>query len=1013
MFDATATVTYKASDSNGNKTTSTECPDHLHVFDSCLCIVHSSEALRDAEFSTEREIHQQCTLLPLPLLKWDIDVAAAGSGTVIFHASPDAGDAPTITTDDGERLSERHRQVLRQMKRSYLMTCDMDELRIQRLDNVYVPLQSLQREELQKLRDLDGESVAEDAMFVWDFRGHLLFDTKNGGTKLDVVGFGPGSPFAKANRESSTLHRRARSARSPPPPSAKAPVKWDTVKAHLMTAPASALRVELVDGKLAELRDYQFQELEQFRKNYKNLEAVGEGSKPLMFQIDEDMEALLYTTSDYKQLRIVARPDIDLSGSESAAMTQLYSASAAEDKTSKDASYTGEDASSSEGDHGQVSEASAKTLSTGMSLTPIGAEPQSIAITMSQEQINVLVINLNRRRVPPSSVGAFFSTRRESADSTGHSPRKTNTIGQTESDFLLTRRGMPFITLSDCLTKSRPTVEDVSLLWMCAAQRRHYNRPKRLSFFSKIMLIFKAQLFGDSTEAAQHLFWMQDLYSRHETFDQLASTTMVMLPHAQGCTKEQAAQVLQHLLFRVPVYSTSSEPFDKTALQKYLGWQPRDGMQGGDGVSYVLAGRVGINPKQIQHWGLRKANLQNICVAHAWGCDFSQHDTQDYRSIHLPTIDSDEEFARLYRAKTIVVLRMCCESALRLGCTTVRIPPISCAAHLAALPPEREAAVMTTLFPECVDQVRAMFPSLEVSSRNRADRVDKPDNTDSVGKSENLFDFFELESNTMMVNSWDSKSFIGNGGVHGDDSINTKMIQHFAANSCFLQNPCFVPRILDPRNWTYLSRKAARVIELGFLNQSLEDCFGRAAKNTNITVAEALKSQFGRDMTRQRRQPLRVNGQEWNTADIERPENQDKRDRIINELGLVFALWCTQAPLGRICKQLLQTFEQLNQTVVSMVGTPAKIEITGDVLVRKDMYNVLDQQFCLPPIGRQTRVVGSLELKNIITVGRDATSGEQILAKGESLVTVNPSPDLWSPEGVETVASIGDPGPSL
>ena len=68
---------------------------------------------------------------------------------------------------------------------------------------------------------------------------------------------------------------------------------------------------------------------------------------------------------------------------------------------------------------------------------------------------------------------------------------------------------MPFITLSDCLTKSRPTVEvdssqlhtcphpithtivslttqDVSLLWMCAAQRRHYNKPKRLSFFSKV-----------------------------------------------------------------------------------------------------------------------------------------------------------------------------------------------------------------------------------------------------------------------------------------------------------------------------------------------------------------------------------------------------------------------------------------------------------------------------------------------------------------------------------------------
>ena len=100
------------------------------------------------------------------------------------------------------------------------------------------------------------------------------------------------------------------------------------------------------------------------------------------------------------------------------------------------------------------------------------------------------------------------------------------------------------------------------------------------------------------------------------------------------------------------------------------------------------------------------------------------------------------------------------------------------------------------------------------------------------------------------------------------------MVQHFAANSvrfaarenrpappcysnhlallsqCFLQNACFVPRVLDPQNWTYLvralttrnrkspstccmsclfwhlnasvclqSRKEARAIEFGFLDQ--------------------------------------------------------------------------------------------------------------------------------------------------------------------------------------------------
>ena len=60
LCDATATVTYtvrpfrvgasatefmcvcaQVSDSDGNKTTSTGRADHLHVFDSCLCVVHS------------------------------------------------------------------------------------------------------------------------------------------------------------------------------------------------------------------------------------------------------------------------------------------------------------------------------------------------------------------------------------------------------------------------------------------------------------------------------------------------------------------------------------------------------------------------------------------------------------------------------------------------------------------------------------------------------------------------------------------------------------------------------------------------------------------------------------------------------------------------------------------------------------------------------------------------------------------------------------------------------------
>ena len=190
-----------------------------------------------------------------------------------------------------------------------------------------------------------------------------------------------------------------------------------------------------------------------------------------------------------------------------------------------------------------------------------------------------------------------------------------------------------------------------------------------------------------------------------------------------------------------------------------------------------------------------------------------------------------------------------CETALRLSCKTIRIPRIGCAQHLAALPDARQAAVLNTHFDRCMDVVCAQYPRLHVSRRVRGDRRNGA--LDMEGKSDNLFDYRELTDNTLLVNSWGAHAFVGNLGAKGA-SLNANMIGPVGANTSFLQNPCFVPAILSPINWRYLTLNEPSELELKFDNQTISDCFTKGL--------EGLQLQFARDMLRQMCNPLRVDG---------------------------------------------------------------------------------------------------------------------------------------------------------
>ena len=62
-----------------------------------------------------------------------------------------------------------------------------------------------------------------------------------------------------------------------------------------------------------------------------------------------------------------------------------------------------------------------------------------------------------------------------------------------------------------------------------------------------------------------------------------------------------------------------------------LGYNPLRREQSADieRARYVIAGRVMLYPES--QW-------TNICVVHAWGCNFESRDSYDYKYIHCATI---------------------------------------------------------------------------------------------------------------------------------------------------------------------------------------------------------------------------------------------------------------------------------------------------------------------------------------------------------------------------------------
>merc|ERR1719174_2865298 len=360
-------------------------------------------------------------------------------------------------------------------------------------------------------------------------------------------------------------------------------------------------------------------------------------------------------------------------------------------------------------------------------------------------------------------------------------------------------RGLPFTNQYNLMLRLPASNELLQRIWMEKTNSK--DAKARCKFFDEVLSVYKFEFLkgkGNTPNGIMpHEDFVRSEFCNLEHFKILREQTFVMTSKQYDRKLVQTSLAMRYpVYFGIPAlvdFGLRSNYYHKERVKEVLGYDllTRITPDGLESVRYVIAGRVRINP------GMNKTRLKNICVVHAWGCNFEKRTTWDYKYIHKASPD-EAVFRKRYREKTLEMFRMICEAAQNLGCKTIRIPAIGAGQYTNALPNKRKRLVDID-FLKCLEQVQREYPGVQISRRFPFNPSDP---------ATNLFQKIK-QDNTCLVNAWDSRSFIGNGGSE-DKTIDGWMVtgvdngKTSGNNTAFLHNVFFMPELMSPENWQFL-----------------------------------------------------------------------------------------------------------------------------------------------------------------------------------------------------------------
>ncbi len=307
--------------------------------------------------------------------------------------------------------------------------------------------------------------------------------------------------------------------------------------------------------------------------------------------------------------------------------------------------------------------------------------------------------------------------------------------------------------------------------------------------FDDVLSVYRFPFFStDRQRDCVRSTWI----SEHQTIN---DRTFLVVPD-----RHIANQVRASLVYRVPVYygKPETEMFDSSAVERVLGYSVAQHSSVNPEVRYAVCGPV-TSENHVFH------------VIHTWGVNLESQTTDDYRMYIDPS--NDRLIRHLYENTVAEMIKMIMTAATqsRRKGVRIRMPLIGLGAFLNEIPTRDRSFAYRTFFKSVVKSAEEILP--------RDSRVDivirdpsTPGQLSSTTTRVEVGDLFDVSSYTAreirhlyLVNAWDPRSFIGNGGSH-DPTIDGMMAAGYGpgaklANSSYLHNPFFSTGLLAPERW--------------------------------------------------------------------------------------------------------------------------------------------------------------------------------------------------------------------
>jgi hypothetical protein len=260
-------------------------------------------------------------------------------------------------------------------------------------------------------------------------------------------------------------------------------------------------------------------------------------------------------------------------------------------------------------------------------------------------------------------------------------------------------------------------------------------------------------------------------------------------------TPSYKKQILESLVYRFPVYM-GEKLLDWMTIPNMLKQFPylHNETDATNDIIYTLGSLIPCYEK-----GSDKIRL--IGMLHTWGVNFEKNTSPDYKKmVHDGIVD-----LLLYRQRVREMFATIFKASHKLRFTgpyELRIPALGLGAYLSGLKNGAEKNKCKNIFMEELldastklndSNCKVYFCDLD---RNNYDLL--PSSNTTVMYKNNLLTITNTDPDVIIVNAWDSHSFIGNGGSQ-DNTIDGMIgagINRYIECAAYAQNPFFVPQML-------------------------------------------------------------------------------------------------------------------------------------------------------------------------------------------------------------------------